>query len=399
MTNSKKYILNILRKFPLILITAVLTLLIAFLTVGGDITRIFEQIPLIKKVTTIDSKINKNAVNFSLDNEQVGDKLAESYIDMLENDDYAKYFGKADFIQKENEREGVSQKSIGVLIAVKDGEKYPTICFVHSKSPAKKAGIKKGDILIKINGQTLKNQSTEKAAELIKERNTAKIIVKRKSQMLYFSVKSDVFIYDSVTYKMVGSVCIIKITEFEEPTLTQFDEALKFLKKNNAKSVIFDLRNNPGGYVDVCAKMLDKVLPKGDTVRMKLKNGDIKTLYSSDDENKLDLPFAVIVNGKSASAAEIFTMNIKELGKGIIIGEKTYGKGIAQTTYDLDDGTAIKFTTETVVDKNGKTYHKKGIKPDFKVKFSYYQNKNYMFLSDNEDSQLQKALEILNKQL
>lgn len=395
MAKIKNYLLKFVKKLPLIIITAVLTLCIAFLLLGGDFSRFFEQVSLIKKVTSVDTKINNNAIYFSLDNEKVGDKLCNCYIEMLDDDVYAKYFNKDDFIKKEKERKGVSQKSIGVSIAIKSGEKYPTVCFVHSLSPAKKVGIKKGDKLLKINGVSLKNKSTSTAAKLIKEKETAKIVVKRGKKTLKFSVKSGVFVYDSATYRMVGTSCVVKIDEFEEPTLEQFEKALSFVKKNNAKSVVFDLRDNPGGYVDVCAKMLDKVLGKGDIVRMKAKNGDIKTLYSSDEESKLDLPFAVIVNSKSASAAEIFAMNIRDLGKGKIVGEKTFGKGIAQTTYDLFDGTAIKFTTDVVVDKNGKTYHKKGIKPDFEVKFSDYQNRNYMFLSDKEDDQLKKALEVL----
>ena len=90
-------------------------------------------------------------------------------------------------------------------------------------------------------------------------------------------------------------------------------------------------------------------------------------------------------------------MNIRDYNKGKLIGEKSFGKGIAQTTYELGDSTAIKFTTETVIDKNGKTYHKKGLEPDIEVKFTEKQNENYLFLTDKEDTQLQKALQEVNK--
>lgn len=395
MAKLKVFLLKIAKKLPTVIVTAFFTLLIAFLALGGDISRVFEQVSLIKKVTTVDTKVNKYAVDFSQNSEKVGDRLCQSYIQMLDNDDYAYYFSKDDFARKEKEREGVSDKSIGITIAIKENEKYPTVCFVHSNSPAKKAGIKKGDKLIKINGVSLKEKPIEDAVRLIKQKNTAKINVKRGKKTLEKSVKLGVFVYDSVTYRMINTSCVVAITSFDESTLKQFDKALEFIKKNNAKSVVFDLRNNPGGYVDICAKILDKVLKKGDTVRLKTKYGKITTEYTSDEKNNLSLPFAVIVNSDTASAAEIFAMNMRDLGKGKIVGEKTFGKGIAQTTYDLGDGTAIKFTTETVIDKNGKTYHKKGIEPDYKVKFNEYQNRNYYFLSDKEDSQLQKALEVV----
>ena len=381
----------ILKTSVTVIITVILTLFSAFLLLGGDVSRVFEQIKLMKKITTVDSTVNKNAVYFHTESDQVGAKLTETYIDLID-DDYAMYFDKESFDKKEDERKGISDKSIGISIAVKENEKYPTVMYVNRNSPGEKAGVKKGDKLLKINGTSLKGLTVAQTAECIKEGEPINLVFKRGKKTYKAELQQEEFIVDSVIWRMIDDVCVIKITEFEESTVAQFDEAMDFANENNAKALVFDMRNNLGGYVDSCAKILDKICPEGTLVRMKYKDGNIEEKYKSDN-SEIDLPMAVIINGNTASAAEIFAMNIRDFEKGKIVGETSYGKGIAQTTYKLSDGSAVKFTTATVIDKNGKTYHKKGIEPDIKSEFSDEQNKNYMFLTDEQDTQLQKALE------
>lgn len=381
----------ILKTSVTVIITVILTLFSAFLLLGGDVSRVFEQIKLMKKITTVDSTVNKNAVYFDTESDQVGAKLTETYIDLID-DDYAMYFDKESFDKKEDERKGISDKSIGISIAVKENEKYPTVMYVKRNSPGEKAGVKKGDKLLKINGTSLKGLTVAQTAECIKEGEPINLVFKRGKKTYKAELQQEEFIVDSVIWRMIDDVCVIKITEFEESTVAQFDEAMDFANENNAKALVFDMRNNLGGYVDSCAKILDKICPEGTLVRMKYKDGNIEEKYKSDN-SEIDLPMAVIINGNTASAAEIFAMNIRDFEKGKIVGETSYGKGIAQTTYKLSDGSAVKFTTATVIDKNGKTYHKKGIEPDIKSEFSDEQNKNYMFLTDEQDTQLQKALE------
>lgn len=384
---------SILKYIITVVLTVILTLSTSFLLLGGDFSRIFEQIALMRKLTTIDSKVNRNAVYFDSDKNDVSETLAESYVEMID-DDYAMYLDNETLDIKNDEREGISNESIGITIAKTDGEDYPIICYVNRDAPAEKAGVKQWDILIEINGVDLKDKTTAQVAEIIKENEKADIVVERDDEKLSFSIEPDEYIRDSVIWRMINKTCVIKITRFEESTVTQFDEAMEFANDNNAESIIFDLRNNPGGYVDSCAEILDKICPEGDLVRMKFKSGETKVKFKS-DKDEIDLKVAVITNGNTASAAEIFALNIREFDKGKLIGETTFGKGIAQTTYEIGDGTAIKFTTATIVDKNGVTYHKKGLIPDIEVKFTDEQNENYLFLSDDEDTQLQKALEII----
>lgn len=381
----------ILKNSVIVVVTVVVTLFSAFLLLGGDVSRAFEQIRLMKKITTVDSKVNKNAVYFDTKSADVGAKLTETYIDMID-DNYAMYFDKESFDKKEDERKGISDKSIGISIAVKKNEKYPTVIYVNRNSPGEKAGIKSGDTLLEINGISLKGLTVAHAGEFIEPNEKISLVLKRGKKTYNVELEQEEFTVDSVMWKMIDEVCVIKITEFEDSTVDQFNEAVDFANKNNAKALVFDLRNNPGGYVDACTKILDKLCPEGTLVRMKYKDGSIKEKYRS-DKSETDLPMAVIINGNSASAAEIFALNIRDFGKGKIVGEKSFGKGIAQTTYELSDGTAIKFTTATIIDKNGETYHKKGIEPDIKVVLNAEQNENYLFLTDEQDTQLEKALE------
>lgn len=373
--------------------TALLTLFIAFIAIGGDINRIGEQVSLLNKICSIDTKMNNKAVYYGSDSQSISDEIAKTYIS-LADDNYAAYFTPEEYKSYIKDKKGISDKSIGVSISIKQGEKYPTVVYVHKNSPANKTGIKAGDKLININGISLENKSTSEAAQLIKENDTAKLIVKRNSEKISFSVKLDEFTYDSVIARMIDDVCVIKITEFSEATVSQFDDAINYADKNNAKALIFDLRNNPGGYVNNCAEILDRICGQGDLVRVKDKRGEIKVIATSDKE-EINMPMALIVNKNSASASEIFAMNFRDFKKGKIVGEKTFGKGIAQTTYELNDGSAVKFTTETVVNEKGKTYDKKGISPDIEVNFTEEQNANYLFLTDEEDTQLKKALEIV----
>ncbi len=379
-----------------ILLTVIVTLFCAFLLVGGDIRRISEQTSLIKKVCAIDTKMNKYALEFDADKDTVGDTIANSYLSLLKDDKYSAYFNEKELKERNLKKEGISDKSIGITIATKSSEKYPIIVYVNRNCPAKKAGIIAGDKILKINNKSLKNKNIQQAADYIKENETADLLLKRNGKKVNVSVKLGEFTADSVIYRMINKTCLIKITGFDDATVDQFDEAIKFANKNKAKSLIFDLRNNPGGYVESCAKILDRICPEGDLVKMRYKSGKQEVLFTSDKE-EINMPMAVLINGNSASASEIFAMNIRDYNKGKLIGEKSFGKGIAQTTYELGDSTAIKFTTETVIDKNGKTYHKKGLEPDIEVKFTEKQNENYLFLTDKEDTQLQKALQEVNK--
>ena len=204
------------------------------------------------------------------------------------------------------------------------------------------------------------------------------------------------FTESSIEYRTVENIGYIKITDFNSATTEQFKTAVDELKKQQVSAVIFDIRNNIGGLTSVCGDMLDEILGEGTAIRAKYKNGDIKPLESTTD-GEWDIPMAVLTNGETASSAELFALAIRDYEKGILVGEKTYGKGVMQTSYTLNDGSAVKLTTAVLVDKNGETYNKIGITPDIEVAQSDYAKKYQNFLKDEDDTQLYKAIEQLKK--
>ena len=178
---------------------------------------------------------------------------------------------------------------------------------------------------------------------------------------------------------------------------------LSFLKdtfvikiEQGMEKLIIDLRNNLGGVLDTCCEMLKQMLPKGLIVYTEDKYGQ-RTEYTCDGNNEFKKPLAVLVNGYSASAAEIFSGAIKDYGIGTLVGTKTYGKGIVQRIVGMEDGTAVKLTVSKYFTPNGTDIHKKGIEPDVTVELDE-SLKNKVTVTEEEDNQLQKAISILQEE-
>ena len=180
----------------------------------------------------------------------------------------------------------------------------------------------------------------------------------------------------------------IAVSGFEKVTSHQFEEALEDLKSQGMKSLVIDLRNNPGGNLSTVCEMLDLILPEGTIVYTEDKYGNRDT-YSSDEEHKLEIPMAVLINGNSASASEIFAGAIQDYGVGTLVGTTSYGKGIVQNLYQITDGTCLKVTTSEYFTPNGRNIHGIGIEPDIKVEYIYDEE------HPEADNQLEAALECL----
>ena len=182
----------------------------------------------------------------------------------------------------------------------------------------------------------------------------------------------------------------LNISEFSDITTSQFKEELVSLQEQGMKAMILDLRGNPGGDVDVVTEIANYFIPEGLVFYMEDKYGK-KTEYKADGSKQLDLPLVVLVDGNSASAAEILSGAIKDSGTGTLLGTQTYGKGIVQTILDLHDGTAVKVTVADYYTRNGNYIHKTGIEPDVVVEFDAD-----AYREDKTDNQLNEALELIH---
>ena len=185
----------------------------------------------------------------------------------------------------------------------------------------------------------------------------------------------------------------------DDGTISREDkQAVKDLEKKGLKAIVFDLRANPGGMVLSVTEILDEILPEGTTVYMLDKKGE-KTTYSSDEEHKMDYPLVVLTSENSASAAEIFAGAIRDYDYGTLIGKKTYGKGVVQSTFPLSDGSAVKLTIASYYTPSGKSIHEKGIKPDIDLDYEYTGDIESTEYDYSKDNQIQKAIEVLKKEI
>ena len=200
---------------------------------------------------------------------------------------------------------------------------------------------------------------------------------------------------ESVTYEMKeDNIGYIAVSQFIENTGDKFIDAVDTLEAQGMKSLIIDLRDNGGGFVDVCVDMVSRIIPEDQLiVYTEDKNGK-KTEYKSNSEKELNIPIIILVNGNTASASEIMTGCLKDYGVANVVGSQTYGKGIVQNIIGLSDGSAIKLTVAKYYTPNGNDIHKKGIEPDVIVEMEDAQWKEARD-DETKDTQLQKAYELL----
>ena len=315
-------------------------------------------------------------------------------------DKYSTYYTKEEYKAFKQESAG-EYCGIGTQVTQDPNDKSIRITKVYDGSPASQGGLKEGDIIKKVNEKDVSKQELAKVAQDLrgKENTKVKVEVFRKEENKNISVEltRKKLELPSVTYKVLNeNIGYIAITEFQDKTDEQFKDAIDNLKKQNVKGFIFDVRSNPGGMLNSVVSMLNNVLPKGVVVYTKDKYGN-KEVARSDGKNRLDYPITVLINGESASASEIFAGAIKDYKYGTIIGEKSFGKGIVQSIFKLEDGDAIKITTARYYTPNGHYIHGKGIKPDIGVKLDIEAQKDGYDI--NKDNQVQKAIEVLDEKI
>ena len=270
-------------------------------------------------------------------------------------------------------------------------------------SPAKKHGVMVGDIIIGVDGTEVTDENYNAMVDSVsgEEGTTVNLKVLRGEKTLELSVVRGSFIASSIDYKMLESaenVGYVRILSLASDTADSFRDAVKALEKQGAESYIFDVRNNSGGYLSSIIDVLDMLLPKGPIVRYNDASGK-ETADYSDAATIIKAPMAVLINGASASAAELFSAALKDYKLAVLVGETTFGKGVMQTLFTLPNGDTLKLTTSTYSPPFSENYNGIGVIPDIEV--SLPEDKQYYMLSEKEDSQLQaaiSALEVKEKQ-
>ncbi len=263
--------------------------------------------------------------------------------------------------------------------------------------PADLAGVKSEDILLEVDGEAVTGQDLNAVVSRIKgEEGTAvTLTVQRGASRLELEAVRETIETQTVSYEMLdGQIGYLYILEFDEVTTAQFTEALAALENEGMEKLIIDLRDNPGGNVQVVCDILDRILPEGLIVYTEDKYGE-REEYWSDADNYLDCPLAVLINENSASASEIFAGAVKDYGAATLVGTRSYGKGVVQSILDLGDGTAVKLTVSKYYTPNGNNIDGVGIEPDVEVEIPEEAYLDYV-ITFEEDAQLQTAIELLS---
>lgn len=358
------------------------------------------------KIKVIAGIIN-NYYYEDVDADQMADGLYHGIMSSMD-DPYSSYLNKEEY---QDLLEDTTQQYAGIgagLQRDQDTGKV-TITYVYPSTPAEEAGLKAGDEIVSADGYSASDFTD--LDEFVKhirgdENTTVTLVYLRNGKKNTVDVERKNITLPTVSYKMLDEddkIGYILISQFSSNTANEFETALSDLQSQGVKAVIYDLRTNPGGLVDSVVKILDDLLPEGTVVSMKDRNGK-ETKYTSDAENHVDLPTAVLISGQTASAAEIFSGAVRDFNYGTLIGTKTYGKGIVQQTIPLGDGTAVKLTTQTYYTPSGECIHKLGIEPDIELEYKYTGDDDTAYLaSDNydysADNQVQKAIEVLKKEI
>ncbi|MCR5625492.1 MAG: S41 family peptidase [Lachnospiraceae bacterium] len=319
-------------------------------------------------------------------------------------DDYAAYFNQTQAIEKQEEING-SYSGIGVIVsqAASSGAFYVT--GIYESSPASEAGIKLGDQIIKINEEPTSKMTMDDLVSKVKgETGTSvDLTVKRKKKKHTFTVYRRQIESTTVVSKMLkDDVGYIYISGFDMVTINQFNTAVDELEKAGMKSLIIDLRENGGGLLNVVLSVIDRLLPKDEMVCYTKDKKGTEVTYRTEDNEKVSVPITILVNGHTASASEVLTGCLRDNGYATVIGSQTFGKGIVQDTYDLSDGTKVKFTVSEYYTPADVCIHGVGITPDIKIEDDTGLSINELVIGENslleENEAVATALENIRKE-
>lgn len=257
---------------------------------------------------------------------------------------------------------------IGITILVREEGDGFEVTKVNAGGPAEEAGMIAGDVIVGIEGQNAAGMTADEAKSLVRgEENTqVKLTLKRGTETLELMVTRKTVLTPVATGQMLdGNIGLVTITNFDDRCFAESKAAIDALTEAGAVALIFDVRNNPGGYKHELVYLLDELLPAGPLFRAEDYRGHVEVDQS--DPQYLDIPMAVLVNGYSYSAAEFFAAALSEYEAAIVVGQQTYGKGYFQTTIQLNDGSAVGLSVGKYTTPNGKNLAGVGITPDIVV--------------------------------
>lgn len=333
-----------------------------------------------------------------IDDEEVLDKIYKAYVNAY-GDKYTVYYTAEEYKSIQESSDG-EYCGIGVSVR-KNDDGTVLVVEPYEGSPGKEAGLVANDLIISVNGESVIDRDISMIVAQIKgeEGTTVDVEVRREgvADPIKMTIERRKIEVRTISYEMLdNSIGYIIVNEFDKVTTQQFKNAYNDLKSQGMKGLIIDIRSNPGGLLTTVVDMLDEILPDGLIVYTEDKNKE-RVEYNGTNPNQADVPIAVLVNGESASASEIFAGAIQDYGVGTIIGTKTFGKGIVQTVRRMTDGSAIKYTVSKYYTPKGQDIHGNGVQPDIVVELA--QKYNSTEYNRSNDTQLQAAINNITEKI
>ena len=316
-------------------------------------------------------------------------------------DPYTAYMDAETYQEYIIDTEGI-YTGIGVVVTPDMGTNRIVIVSPYEGYPAAKAGLLPGDAIVRVEDTDVFGDTMDLAVSMMRgEPGTdVTITVYRDSENRSFdlTITRELINMPTVSHKMLDDgIGYLRITTFDRVTSKQYKDAFADLKSQNMEGLILDLRNNPGGLVSVVCEIADSLLPRGTIVSTVDKYGRSETVKS--DANCIEVPLLILVNGNSASASEILAGAVKDLGVGELVGTRTFGKGLVQTLFELEDGSALKVTIQKYYTPSGVCIQGEGIPVHHEIDMSDELSVRISALTLEEDVQLALAIDIMNEKL
>ena len=369
----------------------------AYTLITGD-TSSTESADIDTYLARIKSVIDKNYLwKDKIDEKKLKDGAVEGYVNAL-GDKYTEYIPKQE-LKEFTENITGSFVGIGIYMIADEDSQRIIVYYPIPESPAEKAGIKSGDVILRVDGKEYGYDDFDIIADNIKgEAGTkVKLVIERDGKEQEFEITREKIETNPISSKIIkDNIGYINLPSFDTDSSKKLKEKVDDLISKGAKSLILDLRNNGGGIVDESTNIADFFLDKDKIIMTTKDNKEKEEVTKSKTKKVYDMPLIVLTNENTASASEILTASLKDNERAIVIGTKTYGKGVIQTVLTLSDGSGLKITTAEYFTPNGTEINKKGIKPNIEVKLPDTVKSIYA-VKESDDTQLNRAIEELSK--
>ena len=375
-------------------VTFSITMLVAMRLFDSTVSSVKEKESMYNKIAEVDRYVRSNDY-YTIDENTLYDRLTAGYL-LGTGDKYARYYNATAYTELVNVQNGTIL-GIGVELAV-DQSGYAKVTKVYDDSPAKEAGMEAGDYITAIDGTDVKSLSNVDAIQtrLRGESGTSVNVTWLDSEATEHTVDLTHSGYTTTTvdFQMLqGNVGYIKIRQFDGSTPSELDYAIRALSANGAASLVFDLRDNGGGVLDDAISCINLIVPEGTVAYAEDKNGNRTVVGSSDSETETALPLVCLVNGSTASAAELFAASLRTMSGARLVGTTTMGKGTIQSSPQrLSDGSAVSITVAKLLCGDGTSFDGTGLSVDVERALSADEANSYLDYTPTTDPQVQRAV-------